>query len=349
MMRDVEIASFGFDTVKARYVLNEPLPTTDDSFMSEMVTMGWEPKIRQLFSSDDGAMLQSAIYLFKVNGTTLRYNIINAGREVTAEFSVPRHRDNSILNFNLATAGEVRASVEEVGKELKERLPEKRTMEVERLSRVDVAVDVYAEDTKQTLIRAAEHFRIPNAKKQDVVKHNHETTTIKSPSATFRVYDKATEALFKTKKLKLSKKEQQQLDTAERLGRVRMEYVYKQRGGYSLNALESMITSYADTLEKGFGGGVFQVEDLEGIRLKLDDLNINEMTRAKLYMFFVRRLFLGLEGTRDKMGRTAYFDAKKRIKEYGLFVGDLGQDNLSQYEGEINLKPVIEALRANIA
>ena len=346
----MEIASFGFDTVKARYVLDEPLPATNDGFRLDMSQMGWEPTIRPQFDGVDGQILHTS-YFFQVNGTTLRYNVLNAGREVTAELSVPRYRDDSILNLKLASADEVRAAVARAAEELVERLPitKMRPPKVERFSRVDVAVDIYAGDSRQTLIKAAEHFKIPNAKKQLTVRHDNNTTTIKSPSVHFRVYNKAAETLEKVKKSELSIEEREQLDTTIRLGRVRMEYVHRKRGGYSVGALDGMIASCADILEKGFSGGIFQIEDLEGVRAKLDSLDINEMTRAKLYMYFVRRLFLGVRGARDLMSRTSYFDAKKKIREYGLFDGDINSDDLSEFEGEVDLQPVFEALRANAA
>ena len=339
----MDIASFGFDTVKAKYLLGEPLPTNDRNFMLDMLEMGWEPKIRQHPAATyDGSMQQSTVYFHQAEGATLRYNVINAGREVLAEYSVPRYRDSSYLNFVLAEPEEVRASLNNVARELQSRLPLRCVPRFERLLRLDAAVDIFAKEAKPGLIKAAKNFKIPKAKKQNVKTVNSETTYIQSPSATFRVYDKGSEALAKTRKLSLSKDEEAQVNVAKRLGRVRMEYVFGQRGGFVLEALDTFMSKYADTLEQGFGGSELVIGGLDHIGQQLDTLETNEMTRAKLYMFVVRCTRLGLEGTRKLMGKTAYYDALKKTREHGLQI-----DDSNQYEGKISLRPVFGTLRAS--
>lgn len=338
---NVKTAALGIDTVRVKYTFNEPLPTRDKEFLKSMMEMGWEPKTRtHLMDNEEDSPTQSHVYFLQPNEQSLRFSLINSGRDVFAEFSVPRTRDNSILNFNLASPSEAKEALHETAEDLKTRLPVKCNPKIERLTRIDTAIDVYAEEAKKGLISATRHFKILNAKKANVITHNHETTTIKTTSAIFRAYDKGSEALAKTKKMTLTHKEQKQISDAVKFGRVRMEFVFKNKTGFTVSSLDTILSKYADVLERGFGGGLLKVGNLEVIRQRLDELEINEMARSKLYMFVVRYLYLGLEGTRERMSKTSYYEAQKLLRANGISISDI-----EGYEGTIDLRPIIEDLR----
>lgn len=343
----MELASFGIDTLRPKFVFDgEALPVNDRIFREEMINAGWLPRVSSHVLSDapeNERYYQSTTYSHQLDGDTLRYFIINAGRDVIAEYSVPRWVHKSYLNFQLASPREAIASVGSVKERLISLIPKQVKLDLNRFQRVDIAADVFSEEYRTGLISAGGRFKIPGARKQEVVMYPNETVIIKSPSATFRIYNKAIETAKKAGALPLSTDEEVALQDALKKNRMRLEYVFRERGkgGYPATEerLEHSILDFVNVLDKGFGTKTIRIGGLSEIRKQIDDLNVHEMTKASLYMFVVRYLALGSVGLKDSMSNTAYYEIMKKVRKHGLQV-----DELSSFEGIVDLKPLFEQL-----
>jgi hypothetical protein len=343
----MELASLGIDTLRPKFVADKPLPVNEASFREEMIDAGWLPRVssRVLENAPESERFhQSTTYSHQLDGDTLRFFVINSGRDLIAEYSVPRLVRKSFLNFQLASPSEAIQSVRTVEERLASLLPIDAGLVLNRFQRVDVAADVFAEEYRTGLISAGARFKIPGARKQEVVVYPNETAIIKSPSATFRIYNKGIEAAKKTETMPLSLEEEVEVQEALDKTRMRLEYVFRERGkgGYpaTQERLENSIIDFVDALAKGFGTKAIRIGGLSQIRKQIDSLNIHEMTRASLYMFVVRYLALGSVGIKETMSSTAYYEIMRKVRQYGLHI-----DEMSSFEGTVDLNPLFEQIQ----
>lgn len=348
----MDLVSLGIDTLRLKFIAaRDPLPVNDDSFKNVMVNSGWTPRVGSHLTKDKNQpLVHSTTYSYQLEGDTLRFFIINAGRDLIAEYSAPRFANGSVFNFQLASPNDAWQSVDRVSEILSNTLPiDDFDFTLERFQRIDVAADVFTEDYKVGLISAGARFKIPGARRQDVVIYPSETAIVKSPSATFRVYNKSVEATKKGNLLSaITQEEVDELEKAIQRPRIRLEYVFKQRKGYAATReiLSDSIVDFVDILERGFGTKAIRIGGLAQIRKQIDDLkdvdgnDVHEMTKASLYMFVVRYLALGTHGLKDSMSKTAYYGIMRKVRDFGLHV-----DEMSTFEGTVDLNPLFTQLR----
>lgn len=304
----MQVINSGVDTIRLKLTLEPNLPVNDDDFKYQMMSMGWDTQSRSFFGdTTEENLSEKATYAFQSENGTLRCHVINSGTVIMVEYSVPRFINDSALNFQLASKEETLSSIEKVKSELKARIPESVELTLEKITRIDLALDVYAFEQVIGLIAAASQFKIPNAKNPTLNIYPNETTTISSAGAVFRTYNKALEV--SKKKLKtLTKTEQLMVKEATTKGRVRLEYVFKKRGGYSLEFLNgNYLHKLGEILKKGFGNNIIALGGLSKIQEVIENLDIHERTRASLYMFAIRYMTLGAKGTKAIMSESSYY------------------------------------------
>lgn len=110
----MELASLGIDTLRTKFVATNPLPVNNAAFRDEMINAGWLPRVSSHVLEDvpeSERFYQSTTYSHQLDGDTLRFFIINSGRDLIAEYSVPRLIRDSFLNFQLASPAEAMQSV----------------------------------------------------------------------------------------------------------------------------------------------------------------------------------------------------------------------------------------------
>lgn len=351
----MELVSLGIDTLRPKFVAaRETLPVNEKNFRTAMVNAGWTPRVSSHLTGDrDEPLVHSTTYSYQLEGDTLRFFIINAGRDLIAEYSAPRFANDSIFNFQLASPKDAWKSIEKVSEILSHTLPINNfEFDLERFQRIDVAADVFTEEYKVGIISAGARFKIPGARRQDVVIYPSETAIVKSPSATFRVYNKSVEATKKGNTFSaMTQEEADELEEALQRSRIRLEYVFKQRKGYAPTPeiLEDSIVDFVDTLEKGFGTKAIRIGGLAQIRKQIDELkdaagnDVHEMTKASLYMFVVRHLALGTQGLKESMSKTSYYGITRKVREFGLHI-----DEMSTFEGTVDLNSLFEQLRNHV-
>lgn len=345
----MDVISSGVDTIKLKFILEEPLPVNDRGFESTMRSIGWDNQSQAFASSEPDATPRSSGYKFQSENTTLRYRLIDSGRYITAEYSIPRYVHNSVLNFNLASQKEALESINQVAQEITSNIPRNLVMKLERIPRIDVAIDVNAYENKLGLIAAATHFKFPKVRKPLLKIFPNETVEISSPRPTkhskkptkfFKVYDKANEALSKNKLKDLPIKESLLVKEAKEKGRIRLEYSFMPRGGNSSTFLENdYLSTFGEKLKEGFGCEVITVGKLPKLQKFIDSLDIHESSKTPLYAYIVRYMTIGEKGIKENLDNSTFKNAKKGFRKYGI-----NPNNFSDFEGEIDLKPIFEHL-----
>lgn len=344
----MELGKFGIDTVRVAHDLKEPLPMHDEGYR-HLLAQEWTVNVRTERDEVLGLFESRTAYWQDAENPTIRAQIQNAGRTVVAEYSVPRVLTGSILNTRLATAEEALDVTALLRARLREVTPEMGDVENTRFRRVDLAGDINAGEARPGLIAAAGQFYVPGARK--VVRNIFpgETGRVTTTQLTFRGYDKARELENKTAKV-LRDLDQVQRESVEaelraqrEAGTVRLELALTpKKNPLTEGDVMTGNIKWADVVEAGFRGGVITIGGLDYIRREVDSRgNLSPQGRDALIAFAVRYAELGEDGMLAVMPKRTFYRKKKMFLDAGLRL-----DDVCTYSGEMDLKPVLEQVRA---
>jgi hypothetical protein len=334
----ISLSAHGVDTVRASFRVLDSVPETDPGWRSEMLGAGFEHSSRTFL--EDGEVINSDTYQYQDERySTLRLTM-RGGSYLAAEFSAPRLLDDSPINTRLASPGEVDELLEFVGGYASALIPGEPALERHKLSRLDYAADLEAGPMLPGVISAGAQFRIPGARKLSSHVYPGETSTVRSSWATFRAYSKGLELREKLRPADREKYAEVIRLTREK-GVTRMEFSDRRRGGLAWSALPAGSVGFSERLQQGFGGGVVVVGGLAHLEAEITALGLDSRRAASLLTFATRYAVLGEHGMKERYSKTAFHRTKRLFLEYGLRL-----DDVCSFEGEIDLRPVIQELKA---
>lgn len=340
-----ELIAYGIDTVRWTSDLVDCLPLGDDQYRRELSAAGWQHHHRESIT-EDGELLDSRTMSWQDSeNDTLRVHVYNAGRSVAAEFSAPRLLTGTTANLQLATADQVADLTDQVKQCIRGQLPNLVGFDEPIYRRLDMAADVAAYDARPGLIAAAAQFRIPRARKVTRQVFPGETSRASSSTLIFRGYDKAVELEHKCRKELHDQKVIDTIQSYKASGAVRLELQTKLTKKDHTDTGEIVKHSnikWADTVQTGFSGGRITIGGLDYIRRELDgNADLSPQSRNALIAFAVRYAELGEDGMKAAYSKPTFYRQKKKFLETGLRLEDV-----STYSGEIDLVPVISAVRS---
>jgi hypothetical protein len=305
-----------------------------------MLGAGFEVTTKGALDQKTGGYVSSEFWTWQdPTNSTLRLQL-RGGRHLTAEFSVPRLLDDSPVNLRLASSDEAKEVLEYVATLAGLQVPGAGTPELQKLSRVDYACDLWAESAAPGVIAAGGQIQIPGTRRMNKQLHPHQGAIIRTPQQTMRTYAKGLELEYK-----LSPKERDQyepiIQLAKRRGLTRMEHMSRPRKAMSLEYLEDGPLMFAKKLEQGFPGGVIYIGGLHKLRVEIDSLDVSAQRKNSLLAFATRYAALGYEGMQVAYSRRTFYRQRKQFQDAGLCL-----DDITQFHGEVDFNPVIEQLRA---
>lgn len=344
----MNLRRFGVDTVRVAHDLKVPLPMHDVGYREELA-QGWTVNVRTERDEVLGLFESRTAFWQDAEQSTIRAQIQNAGRTVVAEYSVPRVLSDSILNTRLASAEETLDVTALLRARLRNVTPDMGDVEQTRFRRLDLAADIDAGEARPGLIAAAGQFVVPSARKITRNVFPGETGRVSTTQLTFRGYDKARELEHKTAKV-LRALDQAQRDIIETelmahkaAGTVRLELALTPKKN-TLTEGDVMTGNirWADVVETGFKGGQITIGGLDHIRREVDGrADLSPQSRNALIAFAVRYAELGEDGMLACMSRATFYRHRAKFKEAGLCL-----DDISTYSGDMDLRPVLAAVRA---
>ena len=370
----MELRTFGVDTVRVAHDLLEPLPMGDAGYREELAHH-WTVNVRTERDEVLGLFESRTGFWQDDENPSIRAQIQNAGRTLVTEYSVPRVLTSSILNTRLATPSETLDVTALVLDRIRQVTPLLGNTEDPRYRRVDLAADIAAGDARSGLISASAQFVVPGARKVTRSVFPGETGRVSTSNITFRGYDKARELENKTSKVMKALDDSERVRVQEELrdhkasGIVRLELALTpKKGALSTEDVMTGNIRWADVVDAGFKGGVITIGGLDHIRRQIDARkmtfecipvdgpndepnkgrvmlpvsgDLHPSTCSSLLAFAVRYALMGEDGMLAEMPRSTFYRHKKRFLEAGLRL-----DDLCSYTGEMDLNPVINAVRA---
>ncbi len=335
----MEVASFGFDTLRPVFEFIDPLPITDLYWQAEMRSQGFRRAVRDWADPRTGEVVETTSWDFQDDqNSTLRY-FLRDGRHLAAEFSVPRLLDDSPVNLRLAAPDEALEVLEYVGNYASALIPGGTSPVLHKLSRADFACDLYAETSAPGVIAAGGQFQLPGTRKQNKQLHPHEGAIIRTPQQTIRTYSKGLELSHK-----LTPKQREQhapiIQLALEKGLIRMEHMNRPRKAMSLDYIRGGPQMFAKKLEQGFPGGCVYIGGLHKLRAQIDGLGASAQRCASLIAFATRYATLGYEGMQAAYSKPTFYRQRKQFQDAGLCL-----DDITSFHGEVNFNPVIAQLR----
>lgn len=344
----MNLRRFGVDTVRVAHDLKVPLPMHDAAYREELA-QGWTVNVRTERDEALGLFESRTAFWQDAEQSTIRAQIQNAGRTVVAEYSVPRVLSDSILNTRLASAEETLDVTALLRARLRNVTPDMGDVEQTRFRRLDLAADIDAGEARPGLIAAAGQFVVPSARKITRNVFPGETGRVSTTQLTFRGYDKARELEHKTAKVlrALDQAQRESIETELRAhkaaGTVRLELALTPKKN-TLTEGDVMTGNirWADVVETGFKGGQITIGGLDHIRREVDGrADLSPQSRNALIAFAVRYAELGEDGMLACMSRATFYRHRAKFKEAGLCL-----DDISTYSGDMDLRPVLAAVRA---
>lgn len=344
----MDLIAFGVDTVRLAHELKTPLPMVDEGFRRELA-QHWTVNVRTERDETLGLFESRTAFFQDAENSTIRAQIQNAGRTVVAEYSVPRVLSDSVLNLDLASPEQVRCVTEDVLQRLRSFTPELGEVDSPRWRRLDTAADIAAGEARPGLIAAAGQFMVPRARKVIRQVFPGETGRVTTAQMTFRGYDKGKELENKTSRvlraLEASEREKitARMEAYRTRGTVRLELAQTpKKFGLSENDMQTSNIKWADVVEAGFRGGVVTIGGLDYIRREVDGrADLSPQSRNALIAFAVRYAELGEDGMLAAYPRATFYRHKKAFLDAGLRL-----DDVCAYSGDMDLRPVLNAVRA---
>jgi hypothetical protein len=316
----------------------DSIPEADPGWRSEMLGAGFRHNSQTFL--EDGEVINSDSYQYQDERySTLRLNL-RGGSYLAAEFSAPRLLDDSPVNTRLASPGEVDELLEFVGSYASALIPGAPALERHKLSRLDYAADLDAGPMLPGVISVGAQFRIPGARKLSSYVYPGETSTVRSSWATFRAYAKGRELHEKLRPADREKYAEVIRLTREK-GVTRMEFSDRKRGGLAWDSLNTASVGFSERLQQGFGGGVVLIGGLARLESEISSLGLSSQRESSLLKFATRYAVLGEDGMKERYSKPTFYRTKRLFLDYGLRL-----DDVCSFEGEIDLRPVIEQLRA---
>jgi hypothetical protein len=120
-----------------------------------------------------------------------------------------------------------------------------------------------------------------------------------------------------------------------------MEFSDRRRGGLSWDCLTAAPVGFSERLKAGFGGGVVVVGGLAHLEAEITSLGLNSRRASSLLTFATRYALLGEDGMKERYSKPTFYRTKHLFLEHGLRL-----DDVCAFEGEIDLRSVIQELRA---
>lgn len=336
----MEIAAHGFDTLRPIWELPDGLPVTDPGWRSEMLDAGFVARATQLKDEKTGDYVTSEVWSWRSPENSTLGLDVRGGRYIAAEFSVPRLLDDSPVNLRLASPDEAVEVLEYVGNLAGLQTPGASAPVLQKLARADYACDLFADSTAPGVISAGAQFKLPGTRKMNKQLHPHEGAIIRTPQQTMRTYSKGLELLHKLTPAQ-RKQHAATIQYAKDRGLTRMEHMNRPRKAMSLEYLEAGPRMFADRLEQGFPGGVVYIGGLHKLRAEIDRLPVSAQRKNSLLAFATRYAALGFEGMQVAYSRPTFYRQKRQFEDEGLCL-----DDITEFHGEVDFKPVIHQLRA---
>jgi len=333
----MSVSAHGVDTVRATYRVLDVIPHAQDSYRRELFAVGFEAHSKQWL--EDGLVVHSEVLRWRdPENPTLGIDL-RAGEWLAAEFSAPRLLDDSPVNLNLATGEQVAELLEDVRQRAEKLIPGAH-LGLEKLNRLDYAVDLATGSALPGVISAASQFRFPRTRKSSTHVYPGETATIRSAQRTFRAYSKGLELGYKLKP-KQRKEFSNVVEMAKLQGLVRLELMNRPKGGLASDRLFSGAVDFAGALETGLGGGAVMVGGLAKLEAEIAALGLSSQRESTLLKFATRYAVLGADGMKARYSKPTFFRHRKMFLEHGLRL-----DEVCTYQGEVDFRPAIEVLRA---
>lgn len=333
--------SGGFDTVKVVFELDEPIPIFDEAYVAQMrrkwkVKEASEPS--RIEGSDEPTMSMVFSYQSPEN-STLRYRIYYGASRFSVEFSVPRLKDDSILNISLATSGEVAYWVKQVQEHFSDLLPEPISSSFLKFGRQDYAVDILCGDLRSAVIASLSRFSFKYARNQRKQIFPDTGARVHTQQHTFRGYVKAAEL---TKKLSVKQREKyaKQLAEISAGGVIRLEHANSQKGGLPFDTLQTGSKRFADLLEIGYANTKIYLGGLDDIQRRLWGLDISSRLKTSIHSFAALYAQYGEEGIVHVMPRSTFYRRKRQFRNLGFSLADL------HTPAELDFSPLIKYLRS---
>ena len=338
MLDAISVEHHGVDTVRATFRVLDAIPARDSGFQTEMMGAGFRHEVRSWI--EDGQRVESDTFAFQDEGnSTLRY-WLRGGEYLQAEFSAPRLLDDSPVNLRLAQPAEVMELLEFAGSYGRELIPGAPSVQFYKLNRLDYACDLAAGSALPGVISAGAQFRFPGTRKASAHTYPGESSTIRSSQRTFRAYGKGMEL-----EAKLSPAERKQyanvIQLAREKGLTRMEMSNRTKGGLSVAMLTRGARDFSERLEAGFPGGVVSIGGLARLEAQISSLGLSSQRESTLIKFATRYATLGEDGMKARYSKGTFHRHKRMFLDYGLRL-----DDVCEFSGEIDFRPVIETLRA---
>lgn len=334
----ISVSGHGVDTVRATFRVLDSVPVFDKGWQTDMLGAGFRKNSQAFIEDGQPVTIESYQYQDQDN-STLRFGL-RGGEYLWTEFSAPRLIDSSLINTSLASPQQVEELLEYAGNYASALIPGAPTVELHKLNKLDYAADLAAGDMVAGVISAGSQFKIKGARKTSTHVYPGETATVRSASAAFRTYAKGHEL---HEKLRPSDREKYadiiRLTKAE--GVTRMEFSDRRRGGLAWSCLSEGAVTFSGRLEEGFGGGVVFIGGLARLEAEISSLGLSSQRESSLLKFATRYAVLGEDGIKQRYSKPTFYRTKRMFQEYGLRL-----DDLCSFEGEIDLRPVIEELRA---
>ena len=144
---------------------------------------------------------------------------------------------------------------------------------------------------------------------------------------------------------KLSPAERKQyanvIQLAREKGLTRMEMSNRTKGGLSVAMLTRGARDFSERLEAGFPGGVVSIGGLARLEAQISSLGLSSQRESTLIKFATRYATLGEDGMKARYSKATFHRHKRMFLDYGLRL-----DDVCEFSGEIDFRPVIETLRA---
>lgn len=325
--------------MRATFRVLDVLPVHDNGYREALLEAGFRRQSQDWL--DDGERVSSERYLYQdpKNGT-LRYELRGMGEWLTTEFSAPRLLEDSPVNLSLASSAEVEELLGVAAATATDLIPERPSLELHRLNRLDYAVDLAAGQMLPAVISASAQFRFPRARKASTHVYPGETATIRSDRRTFRCYGKGGELREKLKPAERARFAPI-IENAKAKGLTRMELMDRRKGGIAKHTLSRGAFEFAQTLETGLSGGVVTIGGLAALEAEIAALEVSSQRKATLLQFATRYAVLGADAMQERYSKRTFYRHRRLFLEHGLRL-----DDLCTYQGEVDFRPVIEMLRA---
>jgi len=334
----ISVSGHGIDTVRATYRVLDTIPHTQESYRRELFQAGFEVQSRQWL--EDEKVVHSEVFRWRdPENPTLGLDL-RGGEWLTMEASAPRMLDDSPVNLNLATGGQVLELLEDVRKRAQGLIPGS-VLALEKLNRLDYAVDLAAGGALPGVISAASQFRFPRTRKSSTHVYPGETATVRSSHYSFRAYSKGLELEHKLKP-KQRKEFANVIELAKREGLTRLELTSRPKGGLAAERLFRGAFDFAERLETGLSGGVVVVGGLAKLEADIAALGLSSQRESTLMKFAARYALLGEDGMKARYSKPTFHRHRKMFLEHGLRL-----DDVCTYQGQVDFRPAIELLKAS--